>query len=105
MTMFATRTKMLMDKKKLNQKDLSKLSKVSESSLCRYLKGEIMPRMDVVANVANALGVSQEYLLGGDNNSNQESPYVETRTVIMRNRGQLTAEERIELLDLLFGKK
>ena len=105
MTMFATRTKMLMDEKKLNQKDLSKLSKVSEASLCRYLKGEIMPRMDVVANVANALGVSQEYLLGGESNSNQESPYVETRTVIMRNRGQLTPEERIELLDLLFGRK
>ena len=104
MTMFAKRTKELMNQKELSQKDLSKMSGVSEPSLSRYLRGEIVPRMDVVVNVAKALGVSQNYLLGGDDNI-KTNPFVETRTVVMRNRGQLSNEEKMELLEVLFGKK
>lgn len=103
MTIFALRTKSLMEEKKISQKDLSALSRVSEASLCRYLKGENMPRMDVIINVAKALGVSQNYLLGGEDKNNQETPYVETRTVVMRNRGQLTDVEKAELIKILFG--
>lgn len=53
-----------MSKMKITQKELANLSEVSQPSLCRYLKGQ-MPRQDVINNVAEALGVSSEHLLGG----------------------------------------
>lgn len=105
MTEFAKNTKIIMSEKKINQKQLANLSGVSESSLCRYLKGDICPRMDIVINVANALGVSQNYLVGGDLNRNQKDVYVETRSIILRNRGQLSSEEKNEIIKLLFGDK
>ncbi|MCQ2554696.1 MAG: helix-turn-helix domain-containing protein [Clostridia bacterium] len=106
MSVFAERTKKLMVENKINQKELSKLSGVSEPSLCRYLQGNIMPRMDVIINVANALGVSQDYLIGGNcTHTTTTDPYVETRTVVMRNRGQLSSDEKMNLLRILFEEK
>jgi len=102
MSIFDERVKKLMTLKKLSQKELSNLSSVSEPSLCRYLKGQ-MPRMDVINNVAKALGVSSEYLLGG-NELSQEDPYVETRNIVARNKGQLTSQQKAELISMLFDK-
>lgn len=102
MSIFEERVKKLMKKSKLSQKDLSNLSGVSEPSLCRYLKGQ-KPRMDVVNNIAKALGVSSEYLLGGENNI-VSNPYVETRNIVARNRGQLTSQQKAELINMLFDK-
>lgn len=105
MTEFAIRVKSLMLEKNINQKELSKMSRVSEATLCRYLKGESTPRLDIVINVSKALGVNENYLLGGENKENQENPYVETRNIIMRNRADLSDTEKMELLKLLFGDK
>ena len=62
-----------------------------------------MPRQDVINNVAEALGVSSEYLLGGVQEK-QEDPYVLTRAMVMRHRGQLTAQQKAELINMLFEK-
>lgn len=102
MSIFSERVKELISKMKITQKELSKLSGVSEPSLCRYLKGQ-MPRQDVINNVAEALGVSSEYLLGGVQEK-QEEPYVLTRAMVMRHRGQLTAQQKAELINMLFEK-
>jgi transcriptional regulator with XRE-family HTH domain len=105
MTEFAKKVKTLMSEKNINQKELSKMSGVSEATLCRYLKGDSTPRLDIVINVSKALGVNETYLLGGENNQNQGNPYVETRNIIMRNRSDLSDTEKLELLKLLFGDK
>lgn len=102
MSIFSERVKELMSKMKITQRDLSKLSGVSEPSLCRYLKGQ-MPRQDVINNIAKALGVSSEYLLGGALEK-QEDPYVLTREMVMRYKGQLTVQQKAELINMLFEK-
>lgn len=102
MSIFVERVKELMNEKKITQKELSSLSGVSEPSLCRYLKGQ-MPRMDVINNVAKALGVSSDYLLGGENKDSVD-PYLETRTIVARNKGQLTSQQKAELINMLFDK-
>lgn len=53
----------LMKKKGINQKQLSKLSDITESSISRYLNSDKTPRMDVVVNVAKALQVETDYFL------------------------------------------
>ena len=60
----------LMNERNINQKQLSQLSGINESSISRYLHSGQKPRMDVVVNIAKALQVETEYLLDeGDRKS------------------------------------
>lgn len=53
----------LMNERNINQKQLSKLSGIHESSISRYLHSGQKPRIDVVVNIAKALQVDTGYLL------------------------------------------
>ena len=91
----------LMKKKGVNQKQLSKLSGITESSISRYLKGEIVPRMDVIVNVAKALQVETDYFLEEDERG--LSAYNAIATAIARKGSELTPEEKNKLIALLLG--
>ncbi len=91
----------LMKQKGINQKQLSKLSGISESSLSRYIRGEIMPRMDIIVNVAKALQVETEFFL--DENEKGQTAYNAIATAIARKGGELTAEEKNKLIALILG--
>ncbi len=105
MSKFAEVVKSLLLEKKLTQKDLSKMSGVSEASLCRYISKGVQPRMDIVNNVATALDVSPDFLLGAENVVTSKEPFVETRNIVTRNRSQLTTEQKAEILRILFEEK
>ena len=60
---WAKKVSELMKQKGINQKQLSKLSGITESSISRYLEGNKIPRMDIVVNIANALEVETNYFL------------------------------------------
>ena len=105
MSKFAETVKELLKEGSLTQKELSKISGVSEPSLCRYLKDEIEPRMDIVDNISKALGVSSDFLLGGESRKLEVDPYIETRNIVTRNKAKLTVEEKAEILKILFGDK
>lgn len=103
---FTTRTNKILKEKGITQKELSKMSKITEASLSRYLSGSLIPRIDVVRNIAEALGVSVSYLIGESDNANTgKSAYEETCTIVARNRSNLTDEEKTKLIKLLFGGK
>lgn len=56
---------MLLRKKKgLSQADLGKLIGTSGDVIGRYERGDIKPSIEVVTNIAEALGVSIDYLVG-----------------------------------------
>lgn len=103
MSIFSVRVKQIMSEKKLTQKKVSELSGVSEASLCRYLGGA-EPRMDIVANVASALGVTVNYLLGETECFETEDAFVETRKLVARNKNILTDEQKTELIKILFSE-
>ena len=92
----------LMNERNINQKQLSQLSGINESSISRYLHSGQKPRMDVVVNIAKALQVETEYLL--DEGETTESAYNTISTAIARKGGELTAEEKNQLIALLIGK-
>ena len=48
----------LMTTKNITQKDLSRLSGITETSISRYLNGSQRPRIDVLLNFAKALEVN-----------------------------------------------
>lgn len=100
------KVKKLMNDRNINQKQLSKLSGVTESSVSRYLKSERRPRIDIIVNFAKALDVDVEYLLDDDDNDeSKNSAYNSISTVIARKGGNLTPEEKNKLIRLLLGEK
>ncbi len=92
----------LMQERKINQKQLAQLSGINESSLSRYLHSGQKPRMDVIVNIAKALKVETEYLL--DEGETTESAYKTISTAIARKGGELTPEEKNQLIALLIGR-
>ncbi len=93
----------LMTERGINQKQLSQLSGITESSISRYLHSSQRPRMDIVVNIAKALHVETEYLLDDDEKS--VSAYNSIATAIARKGKDLTAEEKNELIALILGAK
>lgn len=91
----------LMNERKINQKQLAQLSGIKESSISRYLHSDKMPRMDVVVNIAKALKVDTEYFL--DEGKTTDSAFNTISTAIARKGGELTAEEKNQLIGLLLG--
>lgn len=58
------RIKEAMDKRGMNQSDLSKASGVDKGSLSRYLAKKVAPKRNAIAKIAQALHVSPAWLLG-----------------------------------------
>lgn len=101
---FSERVKRLLQEKKLSQAELSTLSGVAAPSLCRYLRGDIEPRIDIVRNIAMALGVSEAYLLGLDEENHPVDERQELKQLVARNRHILTKEDKSEIIALLYGE-
>ena len=104
MKVFSERVKRLLQEKKLSQAELSSLSGVTAPSLCRYLRGDIEPRIDIVRNIARALGVSEAYLLGLDEECSAVDEKEELKQLVARNRHILTKEDKSEIIALLYGE-
>ena len=106
MSKFTERTKGLMTEKSVTQKELAKVTGISESSISRYLSGELEPRMDILSNISRALGTTVSYLMGEDGKpSATQNPFTETLCVITRNKSKLSDKEKAELIKVLFGGK
>lgn len=104
MSVFSERVKKILDEKKLTQKQLSRISNVSESSLCRYMRGDIEPRIDIVTNIAKALATTEAFLLGNSNVNEEENPKLAIRDILARNRNIISDKDRAEIIDMLYGR-
>ena len=91
--------KELMNIKGINQRDLSKLSGITESTLSRYLNGSRLLREEKIVKIAKALTVNPSYFFEEDGDKND--PYTEISTVIARCKDKLTVEEKNKLIYLL----
>lgn len=97
------RLKMLMKEKGLNQKELAKISGITEASMSKYLSGERTPRIDVIVNLANALQVTTDELIGNDIENDQMN-LIRLKTVLARGMETMTQEEKKELIKFLLDK-
>lgn len=99
---WSAKVKTLMDQKGMNQKELSEKSGITESSVCRYLKGDRTPRIDIIINFAKALDVNVDYLL--DPGNEPYSAFKDISLAIARAGNTLTEEEQEELIQLIHGR-
>lgn len=59
--------KNLRKEKKLSQKELSEILKISQSVICDYENNKVDPTTNVLLKYADFFGVSTDYLLGREN--------------------------------------
>lgn len=94
------RIRMLMEGKNLSQKELANLSGITEASMSKYLSGERTPRIDVVVNLANALGVTTDELIGNDIEDDKMG-LVRLKTVLARGMESMSEDDKKELIKFL----
>ena len=55
--------KTLLDNRNIKQAAFARMADIPRNSLCRYLSGAVQPKSDKVKAIADALGVSMEFLM------------------------------------------
>lgn len=95
------RIKEMLDEKNISQKDLSKMTGITESAISHYVKGDRVPRGANLVKIAKALGTTADDLLSGDVELDKERDLVFAKSSIARNASQMTKEEKLEFVALL----
>lgn len=73
----------LIKQKGITQAWLADKTKTTEATISRYLSGVHNPKIDLVAKMAEAMGVSVDYLLGLSSSTiPNEPPSLEVRTLL-----------------------
>ena len=92
---FKERLKRLMESKGISQKKLAIRLDVTEATISRYMNTDRIPKSEILANIATALGTTTDYLLYGKNNIR------EFKTVLARSYQSFSDEEKEELYDFI----
>jgi len=69
-SIIGTRIKAARDKIEISQKKLAENVGISPAAINQFEKGEKKPSSEVLARIANELGVSNDYLLGASDEEN-----------------------------------
>ena len=70
---FSYRLTVLLDEHNMSQTQLAKKVGTTNVTICRYINGERIPRIDLVAKIASVFKVSLDYLLGISENIDSEN--------------------------------
>lgn len=86
----------------MTQRELAHRVGVTEAVMSRYISGDREPKPEMLANIATALGVTSDYLLGIEYD---EFDQPRIRRLIARNASSMTDSEKKELINALFGEE
>ena len=86
----------------LTQRELATRIGVAETVISRYISGDRDPKPDILANIATALNTTSDFLLGIEGG---EFSFPGIKRIIARNSGNLTAQEKKELINAIFGEE
>ncbi len=91
-----------LERRKISQKELCKMTGISESAMSKYLASQNSLRSDIVAKIARALDVNIYQLLGIE--EKEGSTYDVCKTALLARSGSsLSDKEKQELINLIFG--
>ena len=84
----------------MQQGQLARRIGITDSAMSRYISGERQPKPETIANIATALHVTCDYLLGTDPVF-FNGKYV--KRIIARDAKEMTQDEKNELMKLILG--
>ena len=92
----------MMRQKDVTQRELAYMSGVTEAAMSRYMRGERQPRAEAVANMATALGVTSDYLLGREEDRSDLDKAIR---LVARNADVITDSVKRRLICILAASK
>lgn len=94
------RIKELSRKKGITQRQLAELIGCTEAAISHYIKGDRVPRANVLTKMATVLDTTSEYLMQGiPQDTRGELSYA--KKLIARNAEHMTKEEKMEIIRIL----
>ena len=97
----------LLSARKMSQKDLARMTGLTDAAISRYVSGERAPKGAILLNIANALGTTTGYLLGESCEpfaATKEDELEMALKIIARNSRTMTAEEKQRIAEILFSR-
>ena len=95
---FSYRLTVLLDENNMTQTQLAKKIGTSNVTICRYLTGERVPRLDVVTKIADVFKISLDYLLGlSDDKALQNSSGISDLNIDMIIKSLFSLDEHSHL--------
>ncbi len=101
---FSDRLGELIKRKQITQRKLSEQVGVTEAAMSHYLKGDRYPRASVLSKIADALGTTSDFLMNGII-SDTNAEINQAKRLIARNVTQMSVEEKMEIVSILFEKE
>ncbi len=101
MTRIGDRISKLLKDSGYTQKEFALMCGVTEAAMCRYLKNEREPKIEVVANMATALNTTVEYLING---KEDQTGFEDVYRLVARSTISMTDGEKLKLIKLLMEK-
>lgn len=106
---FAQRLRQIRRQKNLSQADLAELVDVHSTHITRYERGMSRPSADTLKRLADALGVSGDYLLNGLSAITTETPIEDTEVLIRFKEVEKMPDDDkaiiLKLIDAFIAKK
>ena len=96
-----SRLQKLLYEKNMSQRELSEIIGGMDVTVSRYVRGERVPKADIVTRIAKVLGTTTDYILGRDT-SDPEISYDRLMRDVERYSGEWTKAQKIALLIQLF---
>lgn len=97
------RIKELLSANNMSQKELARNAGITESAISHYIKGDRVPRGVNLMKIAGALGTTTDYLLEYNEINDEESELKVIKTLIARNASNMTKDEKMEVISILFS--
>lgn len=99
------RIKELLFENGMSQKELARSTGITESAISHYIKGDRVPRGVNLVKIAGALGTTTDYLLGNSEDYGDKNDFKIIKTLIARNASNLSKDEKLEVISILFGEE
>lgn len=97
---FQTRLKELMKENRYSQKQICDLCNITEAAFSRYMSLNRLPKASILANIANILHTTSDYLLGNDNNYG----YDQLKILLASSKDNLSKNQKLELTAILMDE-
>lgn len=98
--LFSRRVKELMKENRYSQKKLCEICGITEAAFSRYMNSDRLPRTDVLANIANTLHTTSDYLIGNDSNYG----YDQLKILLASSRDDLSKNQKRDLISILMDE-
>lgn len=88
-SVFSARLRSAMKANLLTQSKLAEITKIRQTTVSDYLNGKTVPAADVFMRLAQALGVSMEWLCGQDTEGSEMINEMQAKKEVMRLKAKL----------------